>query len=133
MTPTPLQKKRFYHTYIGCEVNYRGQIEVLDILNIFMILNSNFGNHPLILRSISDCTNDEKIELAKLMLMGIKESTDDVITYIDRCIEKYIEKGQKHLDRTTADYLRSIGILIPFDGLSVEQILELGWAKYKTV
>lgn len=29
------------------------------------------------------------------------------------------------------DYLRSIGILIPFRGYSVEEILRLGWAKIK--
>lgn len=29
------------------------------------------------------------------------------------------------------DYLRSIGILVPFDKYSVEQILEMGWAVIK--
>lgn len=115
----------------------------------------------LLLRSVNQLTDEEVIELAKLNKMNICLDPEKQIRRGKECIffnsigdELYLQfddfdnsdietdgdtvNNVRPLNYVTPDYLRSIGILLPFTYIdetgkpvnkSVEEIIALGWAK----
>jgi hypothetical protein len=73
------------------------------------------------LKSISDISDEDAVDSYK-----IKESKSWLKDEFD--ISRI---GNKWDCMFVADFLRSRGYLIPWMGLSCEEIIEAGWAKYK--
>lgn len=105
-----------------------------------VITGDNIGIHEV------DAYSTEKHSYTKLVLRSIESltATEKETVYrihygrIDYTGEINISKDNiwwvyklQHLRPPVLDYLRSIGILVPFDKYSVEQILSLGWAVVK--
>lgn len=74
------------------------------------------------LRSIESLTDAQRANLADIT--GLYQ--DDYLIEAILHNTRYVINWQ--VIQPAIDYLRSIGILVPFDKYSVEQILEMGWA-----
>lgn len=122
MKNTSENKARFFNIYRGLPVFY---IEGLDKLKTKPHDEILVDDH-VILRSISSLTDDEIIECCRLM-----EFSDwDNHLYLQERKQTIIKAALcGALWQKCTDYIRSIGILIPFMGLSTETIIEYGWAK----
>lgn len=80
----------------------------------------------LLLRPLSSITDDEAIEVAKILSVY----PEDVLDWLNGDITH--EDFQTPFQFQHAiDYLRSIGIALPYMGLSVEKQVEYGWIKLK--
>jgi len=93
----------------------------------------SFGALSLLIRSISQLTDEELIQVRKLLSIPdnfelVLRKKGDFLVYKPNgeYYPTYAEQGL-----VIYDYLRSIGIILPFRGYSVEQILQMGWAKIK--
>jgi len=83
------------------------------------------------LTDLKDISDEDAIELY-IMLYG-KKNIDNVFNMLSK--EKAIYEIKLSVFSTKNhlkyDFLRSKGYLIPYNGLSTEQILEYGWAQLK--
>jgi len=106
-------------------VHYWGQeVAVSTILfaPICIVSGESFcmGIDYLQLRSIDSLTDEE----IKTMWPNCSKMIAPLVTAI-QCLKLNAFRPNE------IDYLRSIGIIVPFDKYSVEQILSLGWAVVK--
>jgi hypothetical protein len=132
MENTTENKSRFFALYINQKVLNDGQGEYLYPLT-GSLLHDMVNTDYLSLRSIASLTESELITCFDLIFPNTgytNEVKTDLVKVWCRLINK--ESGgflpQNYV--TFIDYLRSIGILIPFMGLSVDEIINRGWAKY---
>lgn len=72
----------------------------------------------LLLRPLSDLTDEE----AGVIMDG--RTAQEAIQYYSS-----VERFQKNLEPWQYDYLRSIGIALPFMGHSVQELCDAGWVK----
>lgn len=82
--------------------------------------------HPdfyLQLRSIDSLTEDETNEIADIIESHYPEHFIEAV----KKGTQYAIRWEKSLK--VIDYLRSIGVLVPSDGYTVEEIISMGWAK----
>lgn len=110
--------------------------------------NLKFPDYSLQLRSVSDLTDEEAIEVAKLLnirgLIDIESNSalrDTNIRIVRRLLNQN-DTFTRTIDITLAvtDYLRAIGCLIRFTyltssgpiTLSTEEIIKRGWAQVKS-
>ena len=113
---------------VACCQIFKGKLtHGLEIGNGFATPNALDGY--LLLRTVEQMTEEEKTSI--LEIVGeLRLNTSQV----DMLINQYMTKQSNvHGARwiQISDYLRSIGILIPFRGYTVEQIIANGWAKIK--
>ena len=123
------QKDRvaFYNMNIGGEVWYRGGVRNLTYENIFHY--SNFRGVPILLRPVSSLTDEEIMKIIKIETFFTPD--ENKYKYIKKYREIFENIFYDILKLETYDYLRLIGILIPFRDYSIQEILDMGWAKYK--
>jgi hypothetical protein len=83
---------------------------------------------PLMLRAIEDITDEEAIEVAKMYrpeshwLHEAKYAKSFMVDF--GASKNYFDAASR-----AADYLRSIGVALPFMGHTVEELIEAGWIK----
>jgi len=112
-------KAKFFAQYFGQRVLIRdgkGPYDVLRLMPHDLLVPPE---DYLELRSVADLTDEEKDEFKRLA----DQSSDSRIgNQID--MDGYIY---------AIDYLRRLGVLVPFDGLSTTDLIDYGWAKIKEV
>ncbi len=92
--------------------------------------------HHLQLRSIESLTDEEFSRVSVLLGNApnydgylVESGKNIIIALSEVSLYEYAFSATEIL--IIYDYLRSIGILVPFDKYSIEQILSLGWAVVK--
>jgi hypothetical protein len=141
---TPEAKENLFHQYYGVQVHKLFMVTKLKFQPSYLIHNNDF----LSLKSLSSITDEDAIEVAKLM--GLSEGDFEVShRSTDIHIESYSQEftlffedcsiyfndfdtdsANTGIDYLSAyDFLRSKGYALPFMGWSVEQMIEAGWIK----
>lgn len=163
MTQNTIENKQgFFALYIGQEV-LKGNAKNPDKHTVTTTLLSKdwlSGQTCLELRSISQITDEEAIEVARILTVGdistgvsiqrySEEDADEDRVHMNTKAWQFVnifyngslmwydakareEKLPSFKYLQAYDYLRSRGFLLPFKDLSVEQILAYGWAQVKT-
>jgi hypothetical protein len=125
MKNTIENKQRFFALYVLQEVHRGNRSKHLDHLSVMR--NQKFGH--LELKPLSEISDDDIEDLMDYfnikMVSFLKE---DVIL----AIKSQFLEAQNRIPYKYADYLRSRGYLLPFMDLTIEQILEYGWAVLKS-
>jgi len=121
-------KERFFAQYFGQKVLHMDDESNLEY--IFPIVKSTFfatnkGNY-LLLRPISTLTDEEAIEYAKLQDYESPTEKDDFTSLRSQL---RVSIKNQWLNFTTVDYLRSIGVALPFMGHSVQEMIDCGWIR----
>jgi hypothetical protein len=109
--------------------------EILDKLGTIYLKES-----ALLLRSVKQLTDEEVINIAIIVFGSYPNNTQKI--FIRDGVENMFKGGWGcDLNKTSkiCDYLRGIGILLPFTTLtsgdvktySEDEILDMGWAKYQ--
>jgi len=125
-----INKAKFMALYYGQNVfSYPNKVEPFDENSgglIEMCSGTYFDQAFLSLRSISSLTETEIRECHNLM-----QFSGDANFIVPNEMLATITMGMKMgaLWQNCSDYLRSIGILIPWMDLSVEDLVEYGWVK----
>lgn len=119
---------------IGCGVS---------IYNMSLLLDGTFSDHYLELKSLSAITDEDAIEVAKIVSGNELEKfilkdefrvlvscgNDDIGIWFDGEILMSDNEQYPLLVLGCYDYLRSRGYLLPFRQYSKQQLLDMGWAK----
>jgi len=113
--------ERFAVMYWGQKV---GRIE--EIVDRLINVNEHriHGIDYLQLRSIDSLTDEEAEYVAK----DLNHTHNNRMTNHEWVLDEIMHES---LNGKSFDYLRKIGILVPWNGYSVKQIIEKGWAKIK--
>jgi hypothetical protein len=126
---TPILKARLFALYWGQPVVERLTEDPfwkdrLDVVDWYMVetLNESF----LKLRQISQLSDDEAIEVAKIVWPKHTQlhTPEEGRWYV---LKERATHPNDYL--SLCDYLRSIGIALPFMGHSVEELVNVGWVK----
>jgi hypothetical protein len=123
---TPV-KCRFFAQYWGVKCMYVGGVGLVEIGTGGWNLK-----HPdffLELKPLSKIT-DEDCEFISINIAGVSEKEYKLknINVIKEMLCKYLSDF-KNTDSYILDYLRSKGYALPFMEYSVDELLELGWAR----
>ena len=116
-------KAKFFAQYWGQEV-IRGNDK--QIWPVCSSINLSHENWWLELKPLSDISEEYAIEVAIMLGCNDKNSREFMISY-----------GKDHVRRVEnrksdiVDFLRSRGYLVPWLGLSCEEIIEAGWVKLR--
>jgi len=149
-----LEYLKFAALYIGStiEVEYAHRNEAHRAVLSGVIANNvqfeplnNSGKYgltseicPLFLRPLSDISDEEVIEIASVVFthndVSIRYMIDEGKNLINKmCSMKLNNTGYiGYICLNIFDLLRSKSFLLPWMGLSPEEIIARGWAKYKT-
>lgn len=112
-------------------------------VNIFWLREYMSAEKHLSLHCLSSITDEEAIECCRIMDVDgnnafESEAHFDLASATDWLESLFTHPAGYYIDGYTGnqllsliDYLRSIGILIPFRTYSIEEIIGLGWAKVK--
>lgn len=134
-TPTPELKARYFGNHIGQDIfhmrPFKGKSDsrflegkIIDIVKAGRFLKSYIELRPLSL-----ITDKEAIHIVKLIHIDVPDQ------YAKDFLRGYFYDLKHGLNTKynieVIDYLRSIGIALPFMGYSVEELVELGWCKLK--
>ena len=134
--PDTLEKQRFFALYWGQQVLcWKGLHTTLDECYWIEGRESDIERY-LSLYSLSDITDEDAIEVAKI------KGWNDVLNEkgnIKAIKDWLFEQEYQYLSETNTlfrcgemiDYLRSRGYALPFNGRSVEEMIELGWLKIR--
>ena len=112
MEKTKEKLERDKRAFFGCYTH----LEILQDSN-------NFWNEFKKLRSIESVTEEEISTIIKNF------KVNDNLPHEPQRIKEGLYFELRKFPCETIDYLRSIGILIPFRDYSVEEIIKLGWAR----
>ncbi len=124
---TKEEKDAFFAQYLGQKVFMVDPKAIVCQTVSPYFLDKNFDNPILSLHSLSEITEEEAIEAAKIFGLSKDNETSDIINFgIEVCLD------DRHLaDQKTIDYLRSRGFLLPFRQYSISDLLNEGVAKLK--
>lgn len=121
-------KEKFTAQYWGVDVGTFYQSSITHVITEAYIRVMRYNpDSYLLLRSVSDLTDSEAIEVAKIVYQEPYMHTPDE----GRWYMKYTVEGSRFRDLSCADYLRSIGCALPFMGYSVEELVAAGFVKIK--
>jgi hypothetical protein len=127
MKNTQINKERFFAQYIGqkvlCDKAKNNNIELTKAWNW---KNQSFF---LRLKSLSNITNEDALEIAKLNRWADYREGNDPEPYITHT-KNFIKKPEFQLG-SYVDYLRRRGYALDFDGITVDEQIEFGWIKIK--
>jgi len=119
-------KEKFFALYWEQRIGYitsNGFYPTYRTLPIDNTINIEKVEH-LELRNLEDITDEEARELGY----------DDLREFsVANLCPAGVFWEYEHFLLNESDYLRSKGFLLPFLNYSVEEILEMGWAKYKEI
>lgn len=106
-------KQRFFAQYLGSKHTWRG--EEYDSLSVYDL--SYQIDLCIILKDLTKITNEDAQQIGHI---GSKEFVEDLYHF-----------GEVIIALNEGDVLRSLGYLVPFMHLSIQDILDRGWAKYE--
>jgi len=129
-------KEKFFAQYWGQNVcTTRNGFGVLYRPD-FIISGNGIEDYHLLLKSLSDISDEDAIELMQILdcnpdqrlgkriVLGLFENTEE---------NKYLDGYLFYWDvPIIVDFLRSKGYLLPFNGLSTEELISRGWAVLST-
>jgi hypothetical protein len=122
-------KQRFFAQYLGCRVvitNEIGKFQFcLKAVDIGIEMPCIVDDCFLILKDLSKITDEDVLIVNKERM--IRSCIKENILEFSKLSMK-IAISQYYYDRV--DMLRSLGYLVPFLHLSIQDILDRGWAKY---
>jgi hypothetical protein len=132
-------KQRFFAQYLGCRVvitNEIGKFQFcLKAVDIGIEMPCIVDDCFLILKDLSTITDGEANEVGDLLNYKdedyIKKNLGDTrASKVRRDLASGIFVGNFYRHLHVMDLLRSRGYLVPFMHLSIQDILDRGWAKY---
>lgn len=115
---------------------YWGQKVLVSLVKPHMcIFDVPHDNEYILLTLLSSITDEDAIEVAKIMYPKDKHNEKDSLNWGKDIVREIIE-GQTDKDVIwfagiipVVDYLRSRGYALPWTSVSVEQQVEWGWVK----
>lgn len=125
---TPDLKERLFMQYYMQNLMWFAGYE--EEMGVFIVSGRATGESIdsayLGLRSVSNITDEEAIEIAKIVRPKHQylHTPEEGKWYI---LRERTTSPKEYLQLT--DYLRSIGVALPFMGYSVEELVEAGWVK----
>lgn len=127
-------KAKFFAQYFGQYiVTSKGEPAKWRVLSFSLLGESVLSTH-LELKPLSDISDEDALKLYHLHSGNIGyDYTQDFYSPLEMA-RHWIDKDpteSMYKYTNQADYLRSKGYLVPFNGLSVEEIIKRGWAKYE--
>lgn len=126
------EKARFFAQYWGQEIGVVESVFEETISNLIIDQKTFEDIDYLELKTLSSISDEDAIEVARIYNKSINGGpfprwfTDE--DYIS-CGKSYIMRKEITID--VFDYLRYKRYALPFDGRSVEELVELGWIKLK--
>jgi len=124
MENTAENKERFFAQHFGQKVlilNERPDPYVLNLNSMFWVRDPDSKSIHLQLRSVDMLTDGERAKY-----LSLSPTTQDALEALEgRLLVADEMQKWEHL----ITWLRSIGIAIPFMGLSVDQLISYGWVK----
>lgn len=126
MTNTIENKQRFFALYFGQQVHRGNRSKHLDHLSIMS--NQKFGH--LELKSLSDISDDDLLWLGRTANDYPNSNYKDDLNYCKDLVRRYLSRPPM-MNYECVDYLRKRGYLLPFEDLTIEQILAYKWAVIK--
>jgi len=124
-------KARFFAQYWGQNVfkvcNTAPVNQNVD--NMFLDLH-RWSDSILELTPLSSITDEHAIEVAKMIekIESLSFDKEKRIRYVKNNILFIVLRNTR-----VADYMRKNGYALPYDGISVEEQIELGWVKLKSL
>lgn len=137
-------KAKFFAQYYGQQVmkvddltypNLNKLRHTVGGLNIYNLQDGRFIGDSvyLELKPLESITDEDAIEVSRIL-----DAEFDINNLSEYQKTFHVNRGKTHILPTrpcrsdVCDYLRSKGYLLPWMGLSTDQILEYGWARIKT-
>lgn len=127
----------FKAQYWGQNVG-RGKLAFTKLtVNKSCILNIDY----LELTNLKDISDEDVLECVRILYnnpngnypdLDLEESKEDINDFLESQADDLIGNIYVFSILNLFYFLRSKGYLIPFNGLSCEEIISRGWAKYKT-
>jgi hypothetical protein len=137
MTNTIENKRRFMYLYEG-QNTLRYQDNATDYIMNWEL--DKFNNEPnnkckidtayLELKSLSDISDDDLLWLGRNANDYPNSNYKDDLNYCKDLVRRYLSRPPM-MNYECVDYLRSRGYLLPFEDLTIEQILAYKWAVIK--
>lgn len=137
-------KAKFFAQYWGKEIVAHEFISAGENAVVGSVIFRNLDNWHLELKPISDISDEDAIDVAKINTSihwnnGLTPNVwknsfgKTIVSNGTGIIDKYGQTiiSENYLSYTQVDLLRSRGYLVPWMGLSCEEIIKAGWAKYK--
>ncbi len=119
-------KAKFFGNYHGQNIGfwYRSK---KDYRSGVTLIGENYGSISYIeLKLLSDISDEDAVEA---IMVSLGKSASEFEGSHREAVVYYITTTT--FDSNEADFLRSRGYLVPWMGLSCEELIEAGWAKYK--
>lgn len=130
---TPELKERFFAQYWGQKVYKNREFDFPSAYGRVTIPSHGLGHGDyLSLRQASNLTDEEAIEVAKIG--GVSYQLESSMVHHGRILlREYIDSSRCNVRGSDwmviQDYLRSIGVCLPFMGHSVDTLVAAGWVK----
>ena len=127
-----IEKSRFLAQYWDVEVLY---VEGVGLVKVSKgAWDLNLSDFFLQLKPILSITDDDALEASDLLGSATHLTLESRITQFKQLFETpnfWVKQTNIPLNRSLLifDFLRSKGYALPFMGLSVEKLVELGWVK----
>lgn len=125
-------KEKFFTVYWGQEVMVVADTSKNTLVCVDTIVETEDGDY-LLLTELRNITDEDAIEVSRIL-----SETDIIMPLDERQQLFHVNRGKSHVlpvrpcNSNVCDYLRSKGYLLPFMGLSTEELISRGWAKLKT-
>ena len=138
MTPSNKVKAQFFALYLGQKVSkyHKGDHQDLNHLVSYSTIKYLNDDDYLQLRSVDQLTDEELTEVIKLSKLSVSSYYEP--NFNDVPMGKWIVSNNQFLHDSIGQYLRSIGILLPFTYLSEDNkpitlspsdLIGFGWIK----
>jgi len=132
-------KANFLSQYVGYEGQYGNTVCILTYAfssetEISILIASHIPAFYMILKPLSSISDEDALGVASIFLSK-SVTKKDRIFYGKSFIKSYADKGVQmcfhniHETITAADYLRSRGYALPWNGITIEQQIAAGWVR----
>lgn len=124
-----LEKQRFFDQYSGQKI-VQGLFTPYEAFTQFTDEHYQSKDNYLLLTSLSDITDEHAIEVLKRS--GYSSYNIRTLRKAELLKQEVINLyTTRKLNQESSDYLRSKSYALPFNGKSVEDMIELGYMKLK--
>jgi len=127
MKPSSEEKARFFAQYWDQLILIDTLIAVNGVKKVNATWNFKHSAFCLLLKPLSSITDDDAIEVAKQM------AYDDNLDINGKSQVIHWEANWKLIPLISSDYLRSKGYALPWNGHSVEEMIQFGWVKINQI
>jgi|GEM_PF-7101941 len=121
-------KQAFFAQYLYQKVVVGSSKKPIDCYPVF-------ANDPtyLLLKNLKDISDEDAENIANIIGIKISKSIsrfDITYYYLSDFTDNHTMETSGKETLQVLDYLRSKGYLLPFREYTIDQIIEMGWAKY---